>query len=145
MFIQDIRSEVDNKIFLKGVQQSQQGQWTNWGENLQKPITWNDIWQMAPFRLSFLICSTYDQLSSKNNLFKWKKESNPTCPLCNDKPQTLEHLLSSCKTTLGNRMYTWRHHRVEELVKFIKNYMKSKPTISIPEICFREGKNICWL
>ena len=102
MVIHDVRSEVDHKRFLKGVQQSQQGQWE---DTLKMSITWNDIWQMAPLRLSFLICSTYNQLSSKNNLFKWKKESNPTCPLCSNKPQTLEHVLSSCKT-LGNGTYT---------------------------------------
>ena len=43
MVIQDVRSEVDDKRFLKGVQQSQQGQWTNWEETSQKFITWNDI------------------------------------------------------------------------------------------------------
>ena len=104
MIIQNVRSEVDNKRFLKGVQQSQQGQWTNWEETLQK-LTWNDIWQIAPRKLSFLIRSMYNQLSSKNNLFKWKKERDPMCPLCN-KPQTLEHVLSSCKTALGNGRYT---------------------------------------
>ena len=102
MVIQDVKSEVDNERFLKGVYQSQQGQWINWEETLQKSIKWNDIWQMAPRRLSFLICPTYDQFSSKNNLFKWKKESNLTCPLCYNKPQTLEHVLSSCKTVPGN-------------------------------------------
>ena len=117
MVIQDVRNEADNKRFLKGVQQSQQGQWKKWEKTLQKSITWNDIWQMAPLRLSFLICSRYDQLSSKNNLFKWKKESDPLCPLCNDKPKTLEHVLNSCKATLGNGRYTWRHNRVLEELK----------------------------
>ena len=140
MVIQDVRREVDNKKFLKGLQQSQQGQWTNWEETLQNSITWKDIWHMAPLRLSFLIRSTYDQLSSKNNLFKWKKESNPTYPLCNDKPQTLEHVFSSCKTALGNERYTWRHNRVlDELVKFIKNCMKSEPTISTQKFDSESG------
>ena len=87
---------------------------------------------MAPRRLSFLIRSTYDQLSSKNNLFKWKKESGPTCPLYNDKRLTLEHILNfSCKTSLGNGRYTRKYNRVlEELIKFTKNCMKSEPTIS---------------
>ena len=45
--------------------------------------------------------------------------------------QKLEHVLGSCKTAFGNGRYTWRHNRVlEELVEFIKNYMKSEPTIS---------------
>ena len=58
--IRDVRSKVDNKQFLKRVQQSQQGQWTNWKDTLQKSITWNEIWQMAPLRLSFLMCSRDD-------------------------------------------------------------------------------------
>ncbi len=58
------------------------------------------------------------------------EESDPLCPLCNDKPQTLEHVLNSCKAALGNGRYTWRHNRVlKELVKFMNNYMKSEPTI----------------
>ena len=93
---------------------------------------------MTSLRLSFLIRSMYDQLSSKNNLFKWKKESDPTCPLCNDKPQTLEHVLNSCKIALGNGRNTWRHNRIlEELVRFIKNYMKSEPTISTQKFFLR--------
>ena len=50
---------------------------------------------MAPVRLSFLMCSTYDQFSFKNTLFKWKKESDATSPLCNNKPEILEYVLSS--------------------------------------------------
>ena len=72
------------------------------------------------------------RFSSKNNLFKWKKESDLTCPLCNHKPQTLEHVLSYSKTALGSGKYNWKHNRVlEELIKFIKDCMKSEPTISI--------------
>ena len=123
MVIQEVRNEEDNKRLIKGVQQSQQGQWTSWEEALQRSITWNDIWQMAPLKLSFLIRSTYDQLPSKSNLVKWKKESDLTCSLCNEKPQTLEHVLSSCKTALANGRYTWRHN---ELVRIIRNLMMPK-------------------
>ena len=86
---------------------------------------------MAPLRVSFLIRSKYDQLSSKNNLFKWKNESDQTCPLCNEKPQTLTHVLDSCKTAVRNGRYSGKHHKVlDESFRFIKNYMKSEPTIS---------------
>ena len=128
MVIQDERSKVDNKRFLKRVQQYQQGQL---GRDPEK-IYYLE-WHLADgsSQVDFLICSTYDHLSSKNNIFKWKKEGNPTSPLYNDKPQTLEHVLSSCKSALGNGRYTWRHNRVlDELVRFIKNYMKSEATIS---------------
>ena len=69
----------------------------------------------------FLIRSTYDQLPSKSNLVKWKKESDPTCPLCNERPQTLEHAHSSCKTALANGWYTWRI--LDELVRIMRNLM----------------------
>ena len=46
------------------------------------------------------------------------------CPLCNEKPQTLEHVLSSCKTALANGRYTWRHNSVSgKLVRIIQNLM----------------------
>ena len=70
MVIQEVRNEEDNKRLIKGVQQAQQGQWTSWEEALQRSITWNDIWQMAPLKLSFLIRSTYDRLPLKSNLVK---------------------------------------------------------------------------
>ena len=38
MVIQAVRSHVDNKKYLKGVQQSEQSQWKNWGETLKKSI-----------------------------------------------------------------------------------------------------------
>ena len=58
-------------------------------------------------------------------------EEGKRCKICNDKPQTLEHVLSFCKTALGNGRLIWRHNRVlEELVRFIKYHMKSEPIIS---------------
>ena len=102
---------------------------------------WKDVWQMASLGLSFLIRSTYSQHSSKNNLFKWKKESDPTCPLCKDKSQALEHVLSSCKTALGNGRYTWRLNIIlEELVKFTRTYMKSEPIISTHKFYSERGR-----
>ena len=52
-----------------------------------------------------------------------------------------KHVLSSCKTALGNRRYVWRHNRVlKELVKFIKSYMKSEPTISTQNFVSERSK-----
>ena len=74
----------------------------------------------------------YSQVEFSNTLYvrpTFLKKS--TCPLCNGKPQTLDHHLISCMTVLENGKYTWRHNRIlEELVRFIKNNMKSEPIIS---------------
>ena len=80
MVIQEVRNKEDNKRLIKGVQQSQQGQWTSWEEAQQRSITWNDIWQMAPPKLSFLICSTYDQLPSKATLSNGRKKAIQPVP-----------------------------------------------------------------
>ena len=143
MVFQEVRNEEDNKRLIKGVEQSQQGQWTSWGEALQRSITWNDIWKMAPLKLSFLIRSTYDRRPSKSNLVKWKKESDPTCPLSNEKPQTLEHVLSSCKTALANGRYPWRHNRVlDKLVRIIRNLMMPESNKSTQKFITRGGAQI---
>ena len=129
MVIQEVRNEEDNK-------QSQQGQWTSWEEALQRSTTWNGSTQVE-----FLIRSTYDQLPSKSNLVKWKKESDPTCPLCNEKPQTLEHVFSSCKIALANWRYTWRHNSVlDELVRIIWNLMKPESNKSTQKFVTERGK-----
>ena len=147
MIIDEVRKDEDNKRFQKAVQQSQQGQWTNWEGALQKSLSWNEIWQLAPLRLSFIIRSTYDLLPSKTNLVKWNKETDPTCPLCNDKRQTMEHVLSSCRVALANGRYTWRHNRVlEELAKAIFFHQKSQPKEPVPDSIFvSEGGERRWI
>ncbi|GFS05108.1 reverse transcriptase [Elysia marginata] len=83
---------------------------------MQRSLTWKDIWQMAPLRISFLIRSVYDLLPSNAN---WGKKDDPTCPLCHSR-QTTERVLSSCKVALPQRRYTWRHNRVlQELASVI--------------------------
>ncbi|KAK3756389.1 hypothetical protein RRG08_038878 [Elysia crispata] len=68
MVINEIRLNEDSRRVQKAVQQPQQGQWTNWDNALQKSLTWNEIWHMAPLRISFLIRSVYDLLPSNSNL-----------------------------------------------------------------------------
>src|SRR3984885_11012014 len=74
-------------------------------------MTWNDIWKMAPLRLSYIIRSLYDLLPSAANLVKWGKTNDDKCPLC-QKKQTLEPVLSACKVSLAQGRYTWRHNKV---------------------------------
>ncbi|GFO06501.1 reverse transcriptase [Plakobranchus ocellatus] len=111
MIIDEIRNKEDSTRVQKADQQPQQGQWTNWDTAIQRSLTWNDIWHMAPLRISFLIKSVYDLLPSNANLVRWGKKVNLTCPLCQGR-QTTEHVLSSHKVALSQGRYTWRHNRV---------------------------------
>ncbi|GFN88527.1 reverse transcriptase [Plakobranchus ocellatus] len=103
----------------------QQGQWTNWDTAIQRSLTWNDIWHVAPLRISFLIRTVYDLLPSNANLVRWRKKDDPTCPLCQGR-QTTEHVLSSCKVALSQGRYTWRHNRVLQELASVLSGAKGK-------------------
>ena len=126
MIIQEMRREEDQKRLQKAVQQSQQGHWTAWEGALQRSLSWNDIWHMAPLRISFILRSTYDLLPSNANLVKWGKTEDPSCPLCHKK-QTVEHVLSSCHVALAQGRYTWRHNQVlKELAQTVETRAMTK-------------------
>ncbi|KAK3788175.1 hypothetical protein RRG08_063042 [Elysia crispata] len=97
MVINEIRINEDSRRVQKAVQQPQQGQWTNWDNALQKSITWNEIWHMAPLRISFLIRSVYDLLPSNANLGRYTWRHNRVL-------QELAAIISTAKgeTTLPN-------------------------------------------
>ena len=109
-----IRSEVrraeEHERQAKAVEMGAQGAWTTWNTTDRK-LTWGDIWKYEPLRFSFLLRSVYGLLPSPANLCRWGLTRDPKCSLC-DKPGTLEHVLSSCSTSLTQGRYRWRHDSV---------------------------------
>ncbi|KAK3770086.1 hypothetical protein RRG08_040993 [Elysia crispata] len=97
MVINEIRLNEDSRRVQNAVYQPQQGQSTNWDNALQKSLTWNEIWQMAPLRISFLNRSVYDLLPSNANLVRWGKKEDPTYPLCQGR-QTTKHVSALAKS-----------------------------------------------
>ncbi|KAK3790019.1 hypothetical protein RRG08_016332 [Elysia crispata] len=91
MVINEIRLNEDTRRVQKAGQQSQQGQWTNWDNALQKSLTWNEIWHMSPLRISFLIRSVYDLLTL-NKSGTMGKERGPHLPRQADHRACLELL-----------------------------------------------------
>ena len=111
LVVQNVRQQEEAARYQKAVQQSQQGQWTAWEEALQRSLSWEEIWQMAPLRLSFLVRAMYDQLPSRENLVRWNKADDSQCPLCGE-AQSMQHVLTACKVSLASGRYTWRHNQV---------------------------------
>ena len=146
MVINEVKSIEEESRFQKAVQQPQQGQWTNWDETYQRSLSWNDIWHMAPLRISYLIRSTYDLLPSNANLTRWGKRDDPTCPLCQGR-QTTEHVLSSCRVALTQGRFTWRHNKVLQELATIISTAKGQveaPKNQIPTFSSEGGKST-WL
>ncbi|GFO13637.1 polyprotein [Plakobranchus ocellatus] len=144
MIIDEIRNKEDSIRVQKAVQQPQQGQWTQWDTALQRSLTWNDIWHMAPLRISFLIRSVYDLLPSKANLVRWGKKDVSPCPLCQGR-QTTEHVMSLCKVALSQGRYTWRHNRVLQKLASVISTAKGEihPSSTSPTVFTTEVYTIC--
>ena len=106
----EVRRVEENTRQARAVEMGAQGAWTTWN-TIDRKLTWEDIWRYEPLRLSFLLRSVHDLLPSPTNLCRWGLTTDPKCSLC-DKPGTLEHVLSSCTTSLTQGRYRWRHDTV---------------------------------
>ena len=82
LVLDEIRHVEETHRVQQAVQQHQQGQWTTWDDALQRSLSWDDIWSMAPLRLSFIIRAMYDQLPTGDNLARWNVTQDVKCALC---------------------------------------------------------------
>ena len=133
LVIQERKKAIESQRMIKFVQLSQQGDWTTWENAVQRSLSWKDIWQYTPLRLSFLIRSVYDQLPSSSNLRRWKLKDDDSCMLCGQS-ETLIHVLSCCSFSLSHGRYTWRHNQVlRKLLDFVKEACKKAKTRGIQQ------------
>ncbi len=111
MVANEIRKMEEEKRMARAVGMASQGAWMKWESAVAKKISWRTLWKMEPVRLQFAIRSTYDLLPTPTNLVRWGKSDVDKCSLCSGTGH-LEHILSSCKTALTQRRFTWRHNMV---------------------------------
>jgi len=58
-------------------------------------------------------------LPTASNLVRWKRITDPSCPLCaSNIPQTNKHVLSNCGSARALNRYTIRHNDVLKLIVF---------------------------
>jgi hypothetical protein len=125
MIQNEIRLSEEETRKARAVELGLQGAWTRWSTTERK-LTWADLWQYEPLRLSFLLRSVYDLLPSPANLHRWGLVEDPRCPLC-DKKGTMEHVLSSCQVALTQGRYRWRHDKVlQELASTLDRERRRK-------------------
>jgi hypothetical protein len=60
-------------------------------------------------------------LPTLKNISLWKKTTNSLCSACLN-PQTLQHVVSSCKVHLEQGRFTWRH---SSILKTLAGYLSS--------------------
>ena len=91
---------------------SRQGDWNRWEHVLEKKTSWNDIWRTNETKLKFILRSVFDLLPSPTNLRVWGLSNDSRCTLCGAEYCNLRHILSSCKKSLSDGRYRWRHDEV---------------------------------
>ncbi|KAK0147667.1 hypothetical protein N1851_012857 [Merluccius polli] len=69
---------------------NKQGSWTRWDSVQERALTWQNIWSMEGHWIKFLL---------------------PSCTLCG-RPANLEHVLSSCRSSLADGKFWWRHDQI---------------------------------
>lgn len=126
---EEVRTAVEEGRTSRAAGLRQQGAWTKWEHAMDRKVTWTDLWQADPHRISFLIRAVYDVLPSPANFFTWGKAETLSCQLCSGRG-TLEHVLSSCPTALSQGRYTWRHDQVlkpiaEAISRGISSYSRA--------------------
>jgi len=67
-----------------------------------------------PAHLSFVLCSTYDELPTTANLSRWLRRDNISCVLRNGGLSNLAHFLAECSASQG--VCTWKYDRVREVL-----------------------------
>ncbi|KAL7888874.1 hypothetical protein AOLI_G00038480 [Acnodon oligacanthus] len=110
MIQEEVRNMEEEGQRLRAVELASQGAWTKWDLPKRK-VTWEDLWRLEPFRISFLLRSVYDTLPTPANLHKWGIREDPLCKLCEERG-TMAHILSRCITALTQGRYRWCHDKV---------------------------------
>ena len=89
---------------------------------------WSTVQKSMPKNIpNFSLKYLTNTLATRKNLFKWSIGQSSACSFCLQS-ETLQHVVSSCKSYLDQARYTWRHDLV---LNFIANTLSALPSCSI--------------
>lgn len=80
-----------------------------WESVWERVLTWQDIWNMKEHLIKFLF-SIFSVLPTPSNLHTWGLSESHSCTLC-ERPANLELVLSSCRLSLVDVKFQWRHDK----------------------------------
>ena len=103
---------------------------------VQQDFSWDSLMTTPANLTSFCLASTYETLPSPDNLKRFRITTEAMCTLCSKDVCTTAHILGSCKVSLQQRRYTFRHNSVlHEVIEVLKNFnLYIKDTVSISAI-----------
>jgi hypothetical protein len=85
-------------------------------------VTWKSyLWGVPRGVAKFAMNACLNTLPTADNLKRWGKRVDAGCKICGSGKQTLCHVLSSCRISLDQGRYTWRHNSVlRTMIDFMK-------------------------
>ena len=90
----------------------------------EENVTWKSfLWGLPKGVAKFALNASLNTLPSGDNLRRWGKRTSDACHICRDGKQTLHHILSSCKSSLEQGRYTFRH---DSCLRSIVNFLAGK-------------------
>ena len=103
---------------------------------VQQDFSWDSLMATPANLTSFCLASTYETLPSPANLKRFRITTEAMCTLCSKDVCTTAHILGSCKVSLQQRRYTFRHNSVlHEVIEVLKNFnLYIKDTVAISAI-----------
>ena len=85
--------EHEDKYLERAVQQSIQGQWTQWQDFVSRDIKWRSLYSAELKLAKFCIGATYNTLGTPANLKRWGFVSIASCALCDAEVCGIQHIL----------------------------------------------------
>ena len=89
----------------------------------------SNVWSRIMFSLpagqmSCMIRAGIDCLPTPVNLYRWRMQPDPSCPLCSSRPCTVNHILNHCPTALTQDRYTWHHDSIlAHIVDILRSHL----------------------
>ena len=126
-----IQEDHSNQLTVKAVNQSLQGAWTRWKQYLQRDLSWKSLLAAKTNLVRFCVGSTFDTLSTPNNLQRMGLITNPRCTLCNQDGCGILHILTACPVAFQQKRYTYRHNNIlRSLADGIQSFLNTNKVVS---------------
>ena len=93
---------------------------------------WSVVVQSLPEeQMKFSLNAALDVLPHNNNLHRWKKRQDPSCPLCNSN-QSLLHVLNNCSVAISLRRYNVLHDKIlQEISTVVRAHLAPSASMAV--------------
>ena len=115
----DLKREIERALeqqdIIKSCELRMQGNFIGI-ENIDRKISHQIYygWKLADSLVKFILRARMNQIPCNQLIHMWNKDHDKRCPMCNEKTESMAHLMNSCRKYKD--LYSRRHDRVVEFL-----------------------------